>query len=235
MLIIKSIIFYICLSIWTIFLGVMCIPFLFLPSKILKFPTKLWIKVIFVFLDKICNIKHKIEGLENVPLEPILIASKHQSTFETFALYYYLEDCFFVHKKELFIIPIFGQYLFKSNMVAIDRDGGTKAMRKMLQDTKSRLDLGRSIIIFPEGTRKEPGSKPDYKTGFIGIYNHTKKKLLPVAVNSGLCWSKKSWILKNGLITIKILPIIKENLDKKEIFTKVQNTIETESNKLLKN
>ena len=131
------------------------------------------------------------------------------------------------------MIPIFGQYLFKSSMVAINRSGGTKTMRKMLQDVKKKLDLGRSIIIFPEGTRTAPGSKPRYKTGFIGIYNHTNKKILPVALNSGLCWSKKSWILNNGLITIKILPTIKENLDKKEILQKVQDTIESESNKLL--
>jgi len=235
MLILKSIIFYISLVIWTVFMGVACLPFIFLPSNLLKFPTKLWIKVIFIFLNLICNIRHKIEGSENIPKESVLIASKHQSAFETFALYYYLSDCFFVHKKELFLIPIFGQYLFKSDMVAINRDGGTKAMRNMLQKVKSKLFSGSSIIIFPEGTRKLPGSKPDYKTGFIGIYNHTKRKILPVALNSGLCWPKQSWVLKNGIITIKFLPIINEGLDKKVILEEVQNRIETASNLLLNN
>ena len=233
MLIFKSITFYISLVIWTLFMGIICIPFLMLPRKLLKYPTKIWIKVIFIFLEKICNIKHKIEGIENIPNEASLIVSKHQSTFETFALYYYLKDCFFVHKRELYFIPIFGQYLFKSNMVAINRDGGTKTMRKMLDKVKSKLKTGQSIIIFPEGTRKIPGSEPDYKTGFIGIYNHTKKKILPIALNSGLCWSKHSWILKNGIITIKILPIINENYDKKTILDKVQESIETASNKLI--
>ena len=95
-------------------MGIVCLPFLLLPSYLLKYPTKLWIRVIFVFLNLICNIKHKIEGLENIPNESVLIASKHQSAFETLALYYYLKDCFFVHKRELFLIPIFGQYLFLS-------------------------------------------------------------------------------------------------------------------------
>ena len=134
-------------------MGIVCLPFLFLPSYLLKYPTKLWIRVIFVFLNLICNIKHKIEGLENIPNESVLIASKHQSAFETLALYYYLKDCFFVHKRELFFIPIFGQYLFKSNMVAINRDGGTKAMRDLLQIVESKLSFGSSIIIFPDGTR----------------------------------------------------------------------------------
>ena len=100
-----------------------------------------------------------------------------------FAFYYYFNDCFFVHKRELFIIPIFGQYLFKSNMIAIDRNGGTKSMRKMLEKVKKRLEKGKSIIIFPEGTRKVTGSKPDYKTGFIGIYKNTRRKILQVALN----------------------------------------------------
>ena len=215
-------------------MGVICMPYLILPSKFLKYPTKIWIKVIFIFLEKICNIQHKIEGIKNIPEEPVLITSKHQSAFETFALYYYLKDCFFVHKKELFFIPIFGQYLFKSNMVAIDRGGKTKTMRKMLESVKIKLQSGSSIIIFPEGTRKIPGSKPDYKTGFIGIYTHTKKKILPIALNSGLCWPKHSWILKKGVITIQILPIINENYDKKNVFNKVQESIEIASNKLLK-
>ena len=214
-------------------MGIICIPFLILPSRFLKFPTKIWIKVIFIFLENICNIKHRIVGMENVPNETVLITSKHQSAFETLALYYYLKDCFFVHKKELFLIPVFGQYLYKSNMVSIDRTGGTKTMRKMLDEVKSKLESGSSIVIFPEGTRKIPGSKPDYKTGFIGIYNHTKKKILPIALNSGLCWSKQSWILKRGIITISILPIIKENYDKKTVLNKVQEQIEVASNKLL--
>ena len=233
MLILKSIIFYISLIIWTLFMGVICIPFLLLPSKFLKFPTKIWIKLIFIFLENICNIRHKIEGMENIPNETVIITSKHQSAFETLALYYYLKDCFFVHKKELFLIPVFGQYLFKSNMVSIDRTGGTKTMRKMLDAVKLKLESGNSIIIFPEGTRKIPGSRPDYKTGFIGIYNHTKKKILPVALNSGLCWPKHTWILKNGIITIRILPVIKENYDKQTVLKKVQEQIEVASNKLL--
>ncbi len=214
-------------------MGIVCLPFLILPSNLLKYPSKLWIRVIFFFLKLICNVRHKIEGLENIPNETVLVTSKHQSAFETLALYYYLNECFFVHKRELFFIPIFGQYLFKSKMVAIDRKGGTKTMRQMLKSIDSKLSSGSSIIIFPEGTRKEPGSKPDYKTGFIGIYNHTKRKILPVALNSGLCWPKKSWILKNGIITIKFLPLINQGLDKETILFEVQNKIETATNLLL--
>ena len=94
MLIAKSIFFYISLTIWTIIMGVLCFPFMLLPSKMLKYPAKIWIKVIFLLLDKICNISHKIDGLENIPEYSVLVVSKHQSAFETFVFYYYLNDCF---------------------------------------------------------------------------------------------------------------------------------------------
>ena len=156
-------------------MGFICLPFLVLPSKILKYPTKIWIKVIFILLEQICNIKHQIIGVENIPDETVLVASKHQSAFETFALYYYLKDCFFVHKRELFFIPIFGQYLFKSDMVSIDRDGGTKTMRKMLNEVKNKLHSGKSIIIFPEGKGKFQEANQVKKKGSL-VINNTKKR-----------------------------------------------------------
>ena len=155
------------------------------------------------------------------------------SAFETFALYFYLESSFFIHKKQLFYIPIFGQYLLKSNMVSIDRAGQAKAIRKMISDVKKKLDHGSTIIIFPEGTRKRPWEKTNYKTGFVGIYNTTKRKLQPVALNSGLSWQKGIKIIKKGHIVIEFLPQIETGLNKKEVLEKVEYSIESATNKLL--
>jgi len=116
-----TILFYCALASWTVFMGVLCLPFMFLPSKYIQFPTKIWIKGIFIFLKYICGVTHEIRGLDNLSNEPMIVVAKHQSAFETFALYYYLKNSFFIHKKQLFYIPIFGQYLLKSNMVSIDR------------------------------------------------------------------------------------------------------------------
>ena len=121
----------------------------------------------------------------------------------------------------------------KHNMVAIDRTGKASAMRKMISSVKKKLDSGSTIIIFPEGTRKTPGEKPDYKTGFIGIYNTAKRKLQPVAVNSGLFWKKGLKIIKKGHIVIEFLPQIEIGLDKKEVLEKVEYSIESATNKLL--
>ena len=228
-----TILFYSALALWTILMGILSLPFIFFSSKYIRFPAKTWIKGIFILLEYICGVTHEVRGHKNLTNEPLIIVSKHQSAFETFALYYYLENSFFIHKKQLFYIPIFGQYLLKSNMVSIDRAGQAKAMRKMISDVKKKLDHGSTIIIFPEGTRKKPGEKTDYKTGFVGIYNTTKRKLQPVALNSGLCWQKGLKIIKKGHIVIEFLPQIQIGLDKKEVLEKVENSIESATNKLL--
>ncbi|MDC0624299.1 1-acyl-sn-glycerol-3-phosphate acyltransferase [Alphaproteobacteria bacterium] len=228
-----TIIFYGALALWTILMGFLSLPFLFLPSKSIALPAKIWIRGIFIFLKYICGVTHEMRGLANLSGEPVIIVSKHQSAFETFALYYYLKKSFFIHKKQLFYIPIFGQYLMKHNMVSIDRMGQASTIRKMITDVKKKLDSGSTIIIFPEGTRTKPGAKADYKTGFIGIYNTSKRKLQPVALNSGLFWQKGLKVIKRGHIIIEFLPQIDIGLDKKEVLNKVENTIESATNKLL--
>jgi len=228
-----TIIFYGALASWTILMGFLSLPFLLLPSTYIALPAKIWIKGIFISLRYICGVTHEMRGLANLSDEPVIIVSKHQSAFETFALYYYLKKSFFIHKKQLFYIPIFGQYLMKHNMVSIDRAGQASAMRKMITDVKKKLDSGSTIIIFPEGTRKKPGAKADYKTGFIGIYNASKRKLQPVALNSGLFWQKGFKIIKRGHIIIEFLPQIDIGLDKKEVLNKVESSVESATNKLL--
>ena len=228
-----TIIFYAALASWTILMGVLSLPFLCLPSKSIALPAKIWIKGILICLKYICGVTHEMRGLTNLSDEPVIIVSKHQSAFETFALYYYLQKSFFIHKKQLFYIPIFGQYLMKHNMVSIDRSGQASTMRKMITDVKKKLDSGSTIIIFPEGTRTKPGAKADYKTGFIGIYNTSKRKLQPVALNSGLFWQKGLKVIKRGHIIIEFLPQIDIGLDKKEVLNKVENSIELATKKLL--
>ena len=111
-MIFRSIIFYTLLSVWTIFMGIICLPYLFIPQSYIRKPIKLWIFGIFKLLKIICNITHEVRGKENIPKYSVLVASKHQSAFETFALFFYINKSIFIHKKQLFFIPIFGQYLW---------------------------------------------------------------------------------------------------------------------------
>jgi len=232
-MVIRSILFYAFLSVWTIFMGIICLPYLFVSNSHIRKPINFWIMGIFKLLEVICNITHEIRGRENIPNHSVLIASKHQSAFETFALFFYLKKSIFIHKKQLFFIPIFGQYLKKTNMISINRSEGAAAMRKMLREAKSKIAGGYSIIIFPEGTRKIPGDKPNYKTGFIGIYNETESEILPIAVNSGHYWPKHTFIKTPGKIIIKILEPIPAKLKKNEVLEKIESVIEEETNKII--
>ncbi len=118
-------------------------------------------------------------------------------------------------------------------MISIDRSDGISAIRKMLKQANSKISEGYSIIVFPEGTRKKPGDKPDYKTGFIGIYNETESEILPVAVNSGRYWPKHTFIKNPGKIIIKILKPIPAKLKKDEVLKKIESVIEEETNKII--
>tara|TARA_B100000427_G_C15515942_1_gene598193 strand:+ start:278 stop:931 length:654 start_codon:yes stop_codon:yes gene_type:complete len=215
-------------------MGIIHMPLLFISSKFLYQPVKIWIKGIFFLLEKIAKIKHEIRGLDNIPSSGVLIASKHQSAFETFALFYYLSKPIFIHKKQLFWIPIFGQYLKKINMISIDRNEGISAIRKILKIATNKISEGHSVIIFPEGTRTRPGQTPIYKSGFLGIYTESNCSIIPVALNSGHFWPKHSFIKQPGKIIIKILNPIPPKLEKTDVLKKIELVIEDETNKLLK-
>jgi len=231
---IKSILFYFFLYIWTIFLGIIFVPFLFLQKEKLYKPAYLWIKGIFFLLRIMCNITYKVQGNNNIPnSNGLIIASKHQSAFETLLLFSMFQKAIFIHKYELFFIPIFGLYLKKISMVAINRLGKSSALKKMINDSKKKISEDHSLIIFPEGTRKIPGEKPDYKPGVAGIYKELNCDVLPVALNSGLYWPKNSFAIKPGEIIIEFLPIIKKGLDKKDFIEKLEKIIENKTASLI--
>jgi len=232
-MLIRSIIFYLLLYMWTLFLGITCIFTLLLPNSYIRKLANLWISGILKVLKLVCDISYEIKGIENIPDYAVIVAAKHQSTFETFLIFKLVKNSIFIHKKELFLIPLFGFYLKKINMIAINRTEGSKAMRKILKEVKGRIINGYSIIIFPEGTRKKTDEPPDYKTGIAGIYKESNAKVLPVAVNSGLYWPKHTFIKRPGKIIIKFLKPIPPKLEKFEFLKKIESVIEEETNKII--
>ena len=215
-MIIRSSIFYFLIYLWTLFLGIVFLPYLILPNSYLRQLADLWISGILKMLKLTCGITYEIKNRDNIPNHAVIVASKHQSTFETLLLFKLIKNSIFIHKKELFFIPIFGLYLKKSNMISINRNEGTKAMRKILNEAKKNIANGYSIIIFPEGTRKKLNEPPDYKTGIAGIYKESEAEVLPVAVNSGRYWPKHTFIKKPGKIIVKILKPIPAKLKKED-------------------
>jgi len=231
---IKSLIFYILLFLWTIIAGIVFLPFLILPKRMLYRPAYIWIQGILILLNAICGLTYNIKGEQFINVsETRIIASKHQSAFETLLLFFLIPNAIFIHKYELFFIPIFGLYLKKIDMISINRSEGVKALKKMILKSKQKTEKGYSLIIFPEGTRKLPGSKPDYKSGIAGIYSDLNTKVLPVALDSGLFWPKNSFIIKSGKITIEFLSPIQKKLSKEIFLETLKDKIETKTNSLI--
>ncbi len=185
---------------------------------------------ITVFLmEKLAGIKVEIRGSENILKEPCIYASKHQSAMETLLLAAIVKGGTYVLKKELAYVPIFGWGIMTYGCVAIDRSSGAAAMRKLIKGCKRILDMGRSVLIFPEGTRTKPGESTKYRPGISMIYNQMDAKIVPVAINSGVFWPKKSYMKKSGTVVIEFLPAMPENLEKREFLEELKNRIEKKS------
>jgi 1-acyl-sn-glycerol-3-phosphate acyltransferase len=189
--------------------------------------TELWL------LKTIVGTKLEVRGHEKLPKGACLVASKHQSAWETFALIPLFRDPAYLMKRELFYIPFHGWFSYKFEMIPVDRDKGPTALRRMLAEVKTRAASGREIIIFPEGTRRAPGALPDYKTGVFLLYEALGIPCVPVVLNSGLFWPRRSFKRYPGTIIVEFLEPIPPGLSRGEFLPRLQQTIETASNRLL--
>ena len=184
-------------------------------------------------LRHIVGLKLEVRGHDKLPRTACLVASKHQSAWETFALIPLFRDPALLMKRELFWIPFHGWFSKKFKMIPVDRDKGPAALRAMLRETRKRVVDGREIIIFPEGTRRPPGAPPDYKTGVVLLYEALGIPCVPVALNSGLFWPRRSLLRRPGTIVVEFLDPIPPGLPKIEFLSRLIESIETASNRLL--
>ena len=236
MMILRSILFYLFMTIWTLFIAITGSIFLIKPNKYLYYVCRIWSKGLLIALQIICNIRYRIIGKNNLPKPPYIVASKHQSAFETILFWQMFLPPIYVLKKELTKIPFFGWYLIRLGMIYINRSSQSQALKHTIAETKKALDKNMVIIIFPEGTRTEPGHRSErYFPGIKALYSSSDAPVVPIALNSGVCWPGKKFVMKPGLVTIKILEPIKPGMDKDKFMTQLNSTIETQSQNLLKN
>ena len=178
-------------------------------------------------LRLICDLRVEYRGVENIPPGAILIAAKHQSFLETFALLKYAPDFAIILKRQLSYLPLFGLYLIVSEQIAIDRKRGRHALQQIVEKAKPVLAAGRQIFIYPEGTRRPPGAPPKYKHGIDALYAETGAPCLPVAVNTGLFWRRRGFLRRPGVAVIEYLPPIAPGLDRQVFAGLLQDVIET--------
>ena len=184
-------------------------------------------------LRVIVGTKLEVRGREKLPEGACLVAAKHQSAWETFGLIPLFRDPALLMKRELFWIPFHGWFSHKFEMIPVDRDKGPAALRRMLREAKKRVAQGREIIIFPEGTRRAPGAPPDYKTGVLLLYEALGIPCVPLALNSGAFWPRRSLVRKPGTIIVEFLDPIPPGLPRAEFLERLIAAIEGASARLL--
>jgi 1-acyl-sn-glycerol-3-phosphate acyltransferase len=233
MLFLRSLAFQIAFFANTILLMLIWLPGLPMRRQVSMELGRAWGRTSLWLLDKICGTKVEYRGLENIPKGPVIVACKHQSTWETFVLPIKFPDFSFILKHELIWLPFFGWYLLAAEQIAIDRAKGGKLLPQIIRKVKALFAQGRQLFIFPEGTRRPIGAPPEYKFGVAHIYRETGAPCLPVALNSGLFWPRRSLLVRPGVIVMEFLPIIPPGLEAREFFERLQNSMEDATQKLI--
>src|SRR5271165_4190113 len=227
MLAIRSVLFNLLFYVTLVVLMIVGLPAMLGGRRGVFALARLWGSISVWLLERICGLRLEYRGLENIPSGSVVIASKHQSFLETFALLKHAPDFAIILKRQLTYVPLFGLYLIVSEQIAIDRKRGRQALQQIVEAAKPVLAAGRQIFIYPEGTRRPPGAPPKYKRGVDAIYAETGATCLPVAVNTGLFWRRRGFMRRPGVAVIEYLAPIAPGLDRKNFAALLQEAIET--------
>jgi 1-acyl-sn-glycerol-3-phosphate acyltransferase len=191
------------------------------PDRV-RWWAELWARSLVVALRVICGIRLEVTGLEHIPRGAALIASAHQSAFDTFVWLTLLPRCCYVLKHELLRIPLFGKLIIATRMIAVDRSAGMAAMRWLMREGTRAAAEQRQIVIFPEGTRSEPGQPRTLQPGVAALAARTGLPVIPVATDSGYCWSRRAFTKRPGTIRIVIGPPIDAGLPRDALMRALQ-------------
>ncbi len=227
--IVFNVLFYLNTALWLI----IALPTFFMPYRAILAVATAWGRSNLVLLRAVAGIDYEIRGREKLPKGPIIVAPKHQSAWETFSLLQLFDNPVFIVKRELQWIPIFGWLMIKGRMVPVNRGARSQALAAMIERARIELARNRQLVIFPEGTRRPAGAEPRYKIGVAHLYAATGVPCVPIALNSGLFWPRRSIRLRPGTVLVEILDPIQPGLDKDEFFERLQHDLETATARLL--
>lgn len=234
MLTIRSAIYNVVFYLLVALMVILWLPMLILgPREASLFGFRLMTRLQLWGLEKICGTKFEIRGRENLPKNrPVIIASKHQSLWDIIIYFAILDNPVLISKKEINWIPVFGFYSKKINTITVDRSAGASALKAMTRDVGEALEKKRTVVIFPEGTRKAPGAEPDYKPGIASLYTRSDHACVPVALNSGVFWPRRKIQRYPGTIVLEFLPAIEPGMKRKPFMAELQSRIEEASTRL---
>ena len=225
----RSIIFYTAWALWTALFG-LAIPFLWVsrsPPKIVRLLSRCWARGILSLLSVIVGLKYVFRDGECIPSGPSLIISNHQSMWETLAALVLFPDVAIVAKRELLRIPVMGWYLRHSPMIIINRDAAANALRQMVDQSRAAVTAGRSVLIFPEGTRKRVGAPIEFKRGVELLYRMLDVPSIPMVVNSGSFWGIGGGPLRPGVITVALAAPVDPKLNSRDFIRTATSVMES--------
>ena len=209
------------------------LPTILLPASFILGVLRGYSRSSLWLLQVTCGIGVEWRGREKLPQGACLVACKHQSAWETFALFSLLPDPTYVLKRELMRIPLFGCLASKAKMIPIDRGSHTKALAGMTAAAKVEAARGRQIVIFPEGTRRPPGAEPHYLPGVAFLYADLDLPCVPVALNSGLFWPRRTLRRYPGTVLVEVLDPIPPGLGRREFMARLQNALQDATARLV--
>jgi 1-acyl-sn-glycerol-3-phosphate acyltransferase len=232
-IIIRSVVFNVLFYLILVPYLMVAMPTLLLPRWGIIRLAQHWGRVNLHLLRIVCGITVEWRGLEKIPAGAFLVAAKHQSVWETFALLTLFRDPTYILKRELLWLPLFGWAAWRAGMIPVDRGGGKPALAAMAGHVRDALAAGKQIIIFPEGTRRPAGAEPKYKYGIAHLYGEGIAACVPIALNSGLFWPRRQFLRYPGTITVEILDPIAPGLPIDVFFERLQRDLEAATARLI--
>lgn len=229
----RSLLFNVAFYLSTFLQIIFYMPLLLMPRHYIWIVVRSWAASTHFLLKWICGIEHEIVGFEKVPKGGVIIASKHQSAWETFTIAAMMPDPTFVLKRELQWIPLFGWYTMKARLMPVNRGARQAALEQIAQIGRERMKENRQIVIYPEGTRRAVGAEPTYKYGVAHLYGELDVPCVPVALNSGLYWPRRSLRFTPGKVRMEFLDPILPGMEKLAFLKHLQNEIETATARLV--
>jgi len=229
----RSLFFNVGWYVGTVIIAIVGLPILLLPRRFVIAWADFWIGFCLWWLRFTSGITHRVRGLENRPAGPVILACKHQSSWETLAFHRLFPNAATVLKRELIFIPVVGWAMARAGNIAVERGDGAKALRSLLRQARAAVAEGRSILIFPEGTRTPVGSQMPYHAGTAALYRQLGVPVVPVALNSGLFWGRRKFIKRPGLIEVEILSPIPPGLDRDTFMATLRERIEEATARLV--
>lgn len=203
------------------------LPFLpFLSEHAVRLYARAWMRGVWLLLRGIVGLEVEVRGAERLPPGPVIFAAKHQSALDTLVFHLVRTDVVYGLKQELGRIPLFAFYLARSGNIFLDRGGAARALKSLVRGAKAAVARGCSIVIFPEGTRKPPGAPPDYKAGVAALYAALGVPVVPVALNTGLFWPRRSFVKRPGRAVVEFLEPIPPGLGRTAFMALLEQRIE---------